>query len=163
MILDCKLCDKTFKKNHELETHVEEHHVEKNYKCNLCNKDFYLKWRLEKHISVHSENTKVCHYFSDKQKCPFEQIGCKFRHEDSDKTSQQFQYAEIVNERSASEKVVEETETENDSSDSDEEILENQCHLCMKQFNKTDDLGNHFKHDHIQFYTLMISRNQTKT
>ena len=111
-----------------------------------------------KHISVHSENTRVCHYFSHKQKCPFEQIGCKFRHEGSDKSSQS-QHAEIDNGNSTSEKEVE--ETGNDSSD--EEILENQCHLCMKQFNKTDDLVNHFKHEHLQFYTLMMSRNPTQT
>ena len=76
----------------------------------MCNKDFYLKWRLEKHISVHSENTRVCHYFSHKQKCPFEQIGCKFRHEDSDK-SFQLQHDEIDNKNSTSEKVVEEIES----------------------------------------------------
>ena len=127
MILDCKLCDKSFIKNHELETHVEEHHVEKNYKCNLCNKDFYLKWRLEKHISVHSENTRVCHYFNHKQKCPFEQIGCKFRYEGSEKSSQ-LQHDEMDHENSTSDKAVEETES---YSSSDEEILENQCHLCM--------------------------------
>ena len=52
--LDCKLCDKTFQKNHELETYGEEHQVEKQYKCNVCSKDFYLKWRLVKDINDQS-------------------------------------------------------------------------------------------------------------
>jgi KRAB domain-containing zinc finger protein len=75
--LNCKICDRTFFKNHELEIHIEEHGVEKNFKCDVCNKDFYLEWRFEKHPSVHSEETRICQYFSRSKHCPFEKIGCK--------------------------------------------------------------------------------------
>ena len=34
-----------------------------------------------KHKRVHSDTVKPCKYFSSKLKCPFESIGCKFKHE----------------------------------------------------------------------------------
>ena len=36
---------------------------------------------LRKHVSVHSTD-KYCHYFNNHKDCLFEELGCKFRHED---------------------------------------------------------------------------------
>ena len=126
--LKCQLCDQTFSKNSELETHVEVHQVRKNFKCDVCDKEFYLEWRLQKHMSVHNENTKYCNYFVNRMKCPFEPIGCKFRHEIC---------TVPVQLTDKSEDTVEEADDMTETED-DEEILENQCHLCMKQ------LGNNY-------------------
>ena len=75
------MCEKTFGKNHELETHMEEHMAEKKFKCDDCDKSFYLEWRLRKHKSVHLLQRKMCRFFSSNEECPFEKIGCKFKHE----------------------------------------------------------------------------------
>ena len=80
--IECAHCDETFLHNHELETHIEEHQVQKSFSCEVCQKDFYLQWRLEKHRNVHAETTKVCHFFTNKKICPFDRVGCKFRHEE---------------------------------------------------------------------------------
>ena len=85
--IECAHCDKTFLHNHELETHIEEHKIQKSFSCEVCQKDFYLQWRLEKHKNMHEETTKLCHFFTNKKLCPFDRIGCKFRHEEPKKAS----------------------------------------------------------------------------
>ena len=42
----------------------------------------FTKWRLRKHLNVH-DTDRYCHYFNNQMVCPFEEIGCKFRHEQS--------------------------------------------------------------------------------
>ena len=55
----CKLCEGTFSKNSEFETHmVEEHTVEKSFECQFCGKTFLLEWRLKKHKLIHTEKPK---------------------------------------------------------------------------------------------------------
>ena len=76
----CNKCDKTFKENHELENHLKTEHEIENFKCDKCDKTFVLKWRLRKHMSVH-ETTKYCHYYNNDKFCPYDELGCKFRHE----------------------------------------------------------------------------------
>ena len=50
-----------------------------------CDKTFVLKWRLRKHLEGHSKDCgKFCHYFNNEKVCPFEKIGCKFLHKDSE-------------------------------------------------------------------------------
>ena len=52
-----------------------------NYKCDQCDKTFVLKWRLNKHLENHASlTTKKCHYYNNKKKCPYEDIGCMFDH-----------------------------------------------------------------------------------
>ena len=80
--LNCDHCEETFSSNYELETHAGEHNLSKNFRCEKCDKLFYLEWRLNKHKNVHHENTKICHYFSSRTRCPYEAVGCKFRHDD---------------------------------------------------------------------------------
>jgi hypothetical protein len=78
----CNVCDKTFLENCDLETHIKDNHEAKTFKCDECGKTFVLKWRLRKHLSVHTTE-KYYHYFNNEKVCPFEEIGCKFRHEPS--------------------------------------------------------------------------------
>ena len=50
-------------------------------KCGQCGKEFYLKWRFSQHMKTHScPKVKHCHYFNNKTVCPFEEVGCKFKH-----------------------------------------------------------------------------------
>ena len=40
-----------------------------------------MKWRLDKHNKAHEMlNVKFCHYLNNNKVCPFEEIGCKFKH-----------------------------------------------------------------------------------
>ena len=78
----CTNCDKIFDSRWRLENHMQEHETRMEFKCDQCNKEFYLKWRLDKHVRGHGEtDQKFCHYFNNQKICPFEKIGCKFRHE----------------------------------------------------------------------------------
>ena len=77
----CKICEKTFSQSWSFELHTKSHEEMVPFKCNTCDKDFYSKWRLNKHVLSHSENGKFCHYFNNGKSCPFEEIGCKFKHE----------------------------------------------------------------------------------
>ena len=70
----CTICGTSFLQNHELET--------ERFNCTKCEKEFVLKWRLKKHMSVHATN-KYCHYYNNQKTCPFELLGCKFKHEES--------------------------------------------------------------------------------
>ena len=76
----CNFCDKTFAENWELETHLKGHEKADKFECEKCDTAFVLKWRLRKHESVHNTD-KYCHYYNNRKDCPFEEIGCKFRHE----------------------------------------------------------------------------------
>ena len=66
--------------------HLEEQHKRsKQFECEQCDKTFALKWRLKKHLEVHSQEiTKFFHYFNNEKYCPYERIGCKFLHQNSD-------------------------------------------------------------------------------
>ena len=78
----CNICDKTFSTNCDLERHIKSSHESDTYECELCGKTFVLRWRLRKHVSSH-ETERYCHYYNNGKTCPFEEIGCKFRHEHS--------------------------------------------------------------------------------
>ena len=78
----CKICSETFLENWLLEAHMKSHSEAEEFDCKTCGKTFMLKWRLRKHLNVHITE-KYCHYFNNQKECPFEVIGCKFRHESS--------------------------------------------------------------------------------
>ena len=83
--IKCKLCKETFFKNCELENHmVTIHDSEKTYGCETCGKTFVLKWRLKKHLIIHQESVKSCKFFKEGKECPFDDIGCKFDHNDKE-------------------------------------------------------------------------------
>ena len=76
------ICGKSFHANHELETHLKNHTESERFTCSICDKEFVLNWKLKKHMSVHGTN-KYCHYYNNQKNCPFELLGCKFKHEES--------------------------------------------------------------------------------
>ena len=78
----CNECDHRFAQNFEMENHmVEAHRQKKQHACDVCEKEFYFEWRLKKHMKMHTEVPNVCYYFKNKKVCPFDEVGCKFRHE----------------------------------------------------------------------------------
>ena len=49
--------------------------------CDSCNKKFVTRWRLEKHTKMHSNpKIKICRYVIKNEPCPFDKLGCKFKH-----------------------------------------------------------------------------------
>jgi DNA-directed RNA polymerase subunit RPC12/RpoP len=84
VLIKCAECAKTFSKACELEEHMEEHEKPKDFKCETCGKEFFLEWRLKKHANNHSGNSRRCKYVENKAECPFERIGCMFKHEKPD-------------------------------------------------------------------------------
>ena len=82
---NCKICEKTFCDSLKLEIHSKTHEEIVPFNCNICDKDFYSKWRLKKHISSHLKKSKFCHFFNNDKNCPFEEVGCKFKHEVANK------------------------------------------------------------------------------
>jgi hypothetical protein len=80
----CTVCDCKFDTRWKLENHLKEHAIKKEFKCEQCDLEFFLKWRLNRHIRGHSENgRKSCHFFNNRKPCPFEENGCKFKHQKS--------------------------------------------------------------------------------
>ena len=85
--VECKTCSVSFTRIFELEKHLGQHHKSlPRFKCDTCGKEFLLKWRLEKHQDNHMDpERKKCHYFNNNKKCPYEELGCMFVHEKSEK------------------------------------------------------------------------------
>ena len=81
--VNCNLCDKKFQIISDLETHIKTSHEDyQSYKCHQGKKDFVTEWRLKKHARIHSNiKTRQCKYFISQTKCPFDELGCKFRHD----------------------------------------------------------------------------------
>ena len=77
----CEFCDHIFSESWQYETHLETHCKTKDKKCHICNKEFFLEWRFRQHMNVHENpNIKNCHYFNNNKVCPYEPVGCKFKH-----------------------------------------------------------------------------------
>ena len=79
----CKQCDFKSEISFELELHIKNTHEEQTFKCKMCDKIFVMKWRLKKHEEGHKTPTKMCHYYNNNKTCPYEAVGCMFRHEKS--------------------------------------------------------------------------------
>ena len=82
----CKFCEETFVKCSDLEEHLQNFHYDATqYECEDCGKKIVLEWRMKKHKILHEESAsiKYCHYFNNKTVCPYEKIGCMFRHNQS--------------------------------------------------------------------------------
>ena len=84
-VIKCDQCHETFEKNCDLEHHMEDHEKAKEHKCDVCRKEFFLRWRLKKHMKVHTDEAQFCHFFNNEKDCPYELIGCMFKHERSGK------------------------------------------------------------------------------
>ena len=120
----CNKCGEKFAKNFELENHmVHFHGSDKTNACEICGKTFYLKWRMKKHRSSHEGPNKPCKYFEHGQVCPFDEVGCKFVHEE----------AETMR--------------------TDEDVIENNpCIYCDTTFPSQGDLIEHMGNDHMDLF-----------
>ena len=148
----CKECGKSFIKNHQLEKHLEDHAKVKNKKCDVCGKLFFLEWRLQKHLSVHTGEAKYCHFFNNQKDCPYQDIGCKFLHQQSGKCKFsrscsnnlcQFEHAQEVS-------VEEVTMIENEDQIV-ETIDEYECHLCNQIHLSQDSLQDCCSHEECSY------------
>lgn len=80
----CDICDQIFHESWQYEKHLETHSIVKDKNCETCGKTFYLEWRLNQHLNVHNNpQVRNCHYFNNDKVCPFDAVGCKFKHTDS--------------------------------------------------------------------------------
>ena len=66
-----------------MEVHSKSHDHILPLKCNICDKEFYVNWRLKKHILSHDLNLKFCHFYNNGKNCPYEDVGCKFKHKEA--------------------------------------------------------------------------------
>ena len=70
----------------DLEKHIMNiHGNKKEFKCAQCKTGFVSTLRLEKHVKSHHNSYKIsfCHYYNNDQECPFQSLGCKFKHSDA--------------------------------------------------------------------------------
>ena len=154
--IKCKVCEETFDKRHKLESHLKIHELE-TLNCKVCEKSFHMKWRLEKHEKAHELlNVKFCHYFNNEDKCPYEEVGCMFKHEQSPRCRYettcsnklcQFQHRKNetqLNEENTStdSEIIEPSEHDmNNESDSESDELE--CDVCGTLFETEDEFSEH--------------------
>ena len=80
---ECEFCDETFTESWKMEDHLEHHGNVRPFKCSICDKGFYMKWRREKHTSDHRADIKFCHYYNSDKPCPYDKVGCRFKHENA--------------------------------------------------------------------------------
>ena len=78
----CNLCILKFTNTSELEKHIKQvHSVYESFECESCKKKFLTKFRLEKHMKMHlNDNAKICRYYKRNKLCPYDELGCKFKH-----------------------------------------------------------------------------------
>ena len=108
---------------------------------------------------IHSGEAKFCHYFSNGKCCPFDAIGCMFRHEMSQKCNLescrdklcQNQHSEVEEMDEIVEELCDMAQDEDIEND-DAKYGENDCHLCEQTFTCLDDLCEHFQISHEEYY-----------
>ena len=105
------------------------------------------------HQKVHTEETKICHFFKAKTHCPFEKIGCMNNHEapgdnteeimdvsDSEETS------EVQNEDQVKEQV--EAKVDDQVEETEEDQVE--CRMCECTFLDSEELEYHVQTSHLK-------------
>ena len=136
------------------------HDTQESFKCNLCDKEFYLQWRLDKHQKVHEQSVKYCHYFNNRQICPYDENGCMFVHnvspmcrfnENCNNTLCQFRHQKLRTEKEPSSagddnncenpEELDQSKREDDTNDEDEVYP---CDSCDQVFNEIEDLIDHY-------------------
>jgi hypothetical protein len=145
----CKFCKETFKENFELESHLKTHKEAETYDCEKCDKTFVLKWRLRKHQGVH-ETDRYCHYYNNQKFCPFEKLGCKFRHEQSaickfqncNNSLCQFRHIDVIDTEEALLKEVN-NDSDRQTGSKESEFIIYKCKTCDRKFTSQEDLTNH--------------------
>ena len=110
---------------------------------------------------MHNEDAPFCHFYNNGKPCPFQEIGCMFRHENSGQCKTrlctrklcQFQhYANIEAEDIQNQEILCDTIDENEKPDENDKIEENnkpdeidtidefECHLCNSIHSCKDSL-----------------------
>ena len=89
--IKCNLCIEKFNNGSSLELHVKRMHKGyPSFDCKICKKNFVTKWRLKKHSTMHTDiKVDQCHYFKSNKCCPYDYLGCKFRHTKVEDTASQ--------------------------------------------------------------------------
>ena len=178
--IKCNICGEIFNFIFELEHHLKKHSEVRTYQCERCEKKFCMKWRLNKHQEAHDKtDVKFCHYFNNKKVCPYDDIGCMFKHERSKacKFKQscrnklcQFQHFSEASEEVYITKDNSSTDSENalaneieitkydniaQNSNNDEENYSDsepeECDTCDRIFKNNDDLNEHHSNDNCGF------------
>lgn len=74
--LDCRMCERVFKNQQELEKHIQNHDEHRPHKCPQCNKGFKQPCHLNQHLRTHTDERpfpcEVCNK-SFKQACQLKQ------------------------------------------------------------------------------------------
>ena len=173
--IKCNVCSELFNFIFELEHHLKKHQEVKTYKCEICDKTFCMKWRLKKHQEAHDKtDLKFCHYFNNKKVCPYDDIGCMFKHAKSKKckfeqscknmlcqfqhSSEELEKFTIINEKDASANESEDTTDNNvaqnfinDDEENDSDSEPEECDTCDRIFKNNDDLNEHQSNDNCGF------------
>ena len=85
----CTSCDETFDVRWKLESHhLQQHTTKTEFECRKCKKIFACEWRLQKHLKGHLKpERKFCHFYNNIKLCPYEEVGCKFKHSNAGQCS----------------------------------------------------------------------------
>ena len=153
---DCKYCDKEFDFSWKLEIHLKSHEQVEQIKCDKCDKTFSLKWRLIQHVKMH-ENSEIrkCHYFNNQKNCPFEEIGCMFKHADATNCK----FLENCSRKMCPFKhnTIENVDKENQaaivivSEETDYDSEQEECDTCERIFKNNIDINEHHRNDNCGF------------
>ena len=146
----CRKCDDVFEENWLLENHMKTHDDAERFKCNVCDKTFLLQWRLNKHMNGHQTESVKCHYFNNEKSCPYEEVGCMFDHNISEKCKffkicrrPMCQYRHEITNEDIDESIINDVENNDDEEDeSDEEHFP--CDSCEQVYNDVEDLIEHY-------------------
>ncbi|XP_055548513.1 zinc finger protein with KRAB and SCAN domains 3-like [Wyeomyia smithii] len=74
----CKLCQRSYKYKHALETHLRRHRGDKPYKCTDCDKAFVVPFELRRHMRTHTGAKPYKCKYCERQ---FSDFGSKIKHE----------------------------------------------------------------------------------
>ena len=84
---------------------------------------------LRKYEKIRTEATKTCNYFINNIKCPFEELGCEFLHDNSEKNT--FESGE-------------DQDKDKEDDDDDESAKEdNVCYFCKHDCDDSKSLEEH--------------------
>ena len=100
---------------------------------------------------IHTATKRFCHYYNNSKPCPYEAIGCMFHHSKSGVCKQlicanilcQFEHPKLVIVEKEAENVIEDI--------SNEDIAENDCHLCTAKFENLEPLCDHLLTEHLDY------------
>ena len=91
------------------------------------------------HAEMHKQEVKPCRFFKNHEICPFEDVGCKFMHEETEKPDENNLCVK------------------DDVKVGDEDHMgDNDCHLCDKMFSCTETLVTHLQVDHSDYHQKMV-------